>query len=428
MTTAISGLSAQSSSFSNIGDNLANTQTIGFKGVGTTFDDYLSDSTAEHNDSGAVVARPDYANSVQGSISQTNNPLDLAISGQGFLSVSRKTGDVNGVATFKPEQDYTREGDFKLDRDGFLVNASGYYLNGWVADTTGQLDMTKVQPLQVGQTGYSPVATSSATLAANLPATPSSTNPIVTPVSVYDSLGTAHDLQLTWTQSTTAANTWTLSVAQSASSPPLGTVTVAFGAAGDPAAPEGTIGSITGATGALTGSTFSTGGKATVGITANFGLGAQPITLGLGTFGGTDGLTQFAGTNYNLISLAQNGVKPGSFSSVSMKGSGDVVVNYDNGQSRVVARVPVVTFANADALQRQDGQAFTETKESGTARTMQAGNNGAGELVTSSVEGSNVDIASEFTKLIVAQRAYSANTKMVTTADELLQQTIDMKR
>ena len=113
---------------------------------------------------------------------------------------------------------------------------------------------------------------------------------------------------------------------------------------------------------------------------------------------------------------------------MSMKSTGDVVVNYDNGQSRVVARVPVVTFPNADALERQDGQAFTETTESGAARTMPAGANGAGGLVTNSVEASNVDIANEFTKLIVAQRAYSANTKMVTTADELLQQTIDMKR
>jgi len=428
MTTAISGLSAQSTAFSNIGDNLANTQTVGFKRIGTTFDNFLSSSSSTANNSGSVMARPDYANTVQGTISQTDNPLDLAITGQGFFTVSQKSGDVNGAATFKSEPQYTREGDFKLNRDGYLVNSSGHYLNGWVADSTGQLDQTKMQPLQVGQAGYSPVATSTASLVANLPATPSSTTPTVTPLSVYDSLGTQHDLQLTWSQSTSAANTWTLSIAQSGSTTALGSVDIAFGATGNPSAPEGTIGSISNATGALTGSTFSTGGKADVGITANFGLGPQPITLGLGTFGGTDGVTQFAGKTYNLTNISQNGVKPGSFSSVSMKDTGDVVVNYDNGQSRVVARVPLTTFPNADALQRQDGQAFTETKESGSGRTMQAGANGAGGLVTSSVEGSNVDIAGEFTKLIVAQRAYSANTKMVTTADELLQQTIDMKR
>ena len=111
-----------------------------------------------------------------------------------------------------------------------------------------------------------------------------------------------------------------------------------------------------------------------------------------------------------------------------MKPNGDVVVNYDNGQSRVLARVPVVTFANPDALQREDGQAFSATRDSGPGQVVQSGSNGAGSLVASAVEGSNVDIAREFTKLIVAQRAYSANTKLVTTADELLQQTLDMKR
>jgi flagellar hook protein FlgE len=104
------------------------------------------------------------------------------------------------------------------------------------------------------------------------------------------------------------------------------------------------------------------------------------------------------------------------------------VVNYDNGQSRVIAQVPLITFNNPDQLQRQDGQSFTATVDSGTPLAEQASTNGAGNLVVESVEGSNVDIATEFSKLIVAQRAYTANTKMVTTADDLLQQTIDMKR
>ena len=163
-------------------------------------------------------------------------------------------------------------------------------------------------------------------------------------------------------------------------------------------------------------------------MSANFALGSQPIKLDLGAFGGTDGVTQFAGTKYNLVSTSQNGVKPGSFSSVSLQQNGDVVVNYDNGSSRTLAQIPVVTFSSPDSLLRQDGQAFLATNASGTPRINQSGGNGAGSLVTSSLEASNVDIAGEFTKLIVAQRAYSANTKMVTTADDMLQQTIDMKR
>ena len=427
MTTAISGLSAQSNAFSNVGDNLANSQTVGYKMVGTTFSDYISVSNLDTNQSGAVVARPDYNNSVQGGISQSSNPLNSAISGQGFFAVSKPDGEANGQITFNPAQLFTRAGDFKLDSKGYLVNSTGHYLNGWLQASNGILDQTKVVPLQVGQSGYSPVKTSVATIAANLPATPSSTLPVTTELPVYDAVGTSHNLELSWSPSATP-NVWALSISQQGSATPLGSVNVAFGAAGSASAPEGTIGSVTTTSGAVTGSTFTTGQQATVGLTANFGLGAQPITLDLGTFGGTDGVTQFAGSSYNLVSLLQNGVKPGSFSGVSMQKNGDVVVNYDNGSSRTVARIPIVTFPAADSLQRQDGQAFQSTKASGNPRINQVGSNGAGTLVTSSTEASNVDIASEFTKLIVAQRAYSANTKMVTTSDQLLQETIDMKR
>ena len=134
----------------------------------------------------------------------------------------------------------------------------------------------------------------------------------MTSVPVYDALGTSHDVTLTWSKSTTAPNTWSLSIAQAGSTTSLGSVDVAFGSDGNPAAPQGTIGSVTATSGSVTGSTFSTGGKATVGLTADFGQGPQSISLGLGTWGGTDGVTQFARTDYNLINVSQNGVKPGA--------------------------------------------------------------------------------------------------------------------
>lgn len=429
MTTAISGLSAQSTAFSNVGDNLANSQTVGYKMVGTTFSDYISVSNLDNNQSGAVVARPDYNNSVQGGIAQSANPLNLAISGQGFFPVSLPNGSSNGQLSFSSQQLYTRAGDFKLSSTGYLVNSTGHYLNGWPEQADGTLNLTKVVPLQVGQSGYAPVPTSVATIAANLPAgTPPSAPSVTTEMPVFDAVGQSHNLELTWTASSTP-NTWQLSIAQQNPPRSLGTVNVAFGSAGSSSAPEGTIGSVTPGTGTATGSpTFAAGKHATVGLSADLGFGPQPITLDLGTFGGTDGVTQFAGSAYNLVGLSQNGVKPGSFSSVSMQKNGDVLVNYDNGSSRTLARIPLVTFSAPDSLQRQDGQAFLATGSSGNPRVNQAGSNGAGNLVTSSTESSNVDIASEFTKLIVAQRAYSANTKMVTTADELLQETINIKR
>ena len=427
MNTAISGLTAQSAAFGNIGDNVANSQTVGFKRVDTSFQDYLTTSTAANNQSGAVVARPDYANTVQGTVTQTDQALDLAIAGQGFFSVSQQIGELKGVPVFKAQQQYTRAGDFQLNKDGFLVNSAGRFLNGYIADAAGKLDQTTVVPVQVGQSGYNPVATSEVKVAANLPSTPDAAAPVTSQVQVYDSLGQTHPLQLAWTPAA-VANTWTVAITQAGAAAPLGTATISFGAAGDPGAPAGTVGGVAAASGAVTGSTFSVGNPATLGVTADFGSGPQAITLNLGTFGQANGLTQFAGTAYSLRSLTQNGVAPGSFSGVETRANGDVVVNFDNGQSRTVARVPLTTFANPDALQRQDGQAFTVTRDSGTPQTLTVGNNGAGTLVVSAVESSNVDIAKEFTKLIVAQRAYSANTKMVTTADELLQQTLDMKR
>lgn len=427
LTTAISGLSAQSAAFGNIGDNVANSQTVGYKRVDTNFEDYLTTSSPVANQSGSVVARPDYVNTVQGTVTQTDSPLNLAITGQGFFSVTRQVGETNGVPLFTPNPEFTRAGNFALNKGGYLVNSDGEYLNGWLADSAGTLDQTKTQPIQIGQSGFSPQPTKNATLAANLPATPDG-SPITTQIPATDALGKSQTLNLSWTQVAGAANTWGVSVTQGGSATVLGTAQVTFGPGGAPGAPQGTLSSVGAATGALTGSAFSVGGAATLGIAADFGSGAQPITLNLGHFGQSDGLTQYAGTTFSLRALTQDGVPPGGYSGVTTQANGNVVVNYDNGQSRVVARVPLVTFANANALQRQDGQAFTATQGSGAAQTMQAGTNGAGQLIVSSVESSNVDIAAEFTKLIVAQRAYTANTKMVTTGDELLQATIDMKR
>ena len=429
MSTAISGLNAQSAAFSNIGDNVANSQTIGFKRVDTSFTNYLTTSNAAAHESGSVVARPQYVNNVQGTVTQTDNPLGLAIAGQGFFTVSRKVGDVGSVPVFSPEPEYTRAGDFKLDREGYVVNGFGQFLNGWSVDDATGVNRTSMTPIQVNQGAYNPVPSTEIVLSANLPATPTPNTPIVSQVQIYDSLGTLQTLQLSWTPATTGPDDWTVTLdAPNANPANIGSAQVQFGNASGTAAPDGLVGKVTPLGGQVTGSTYAPGQDATLGLTVDFGRGPQVISMSLGAFGQPNGLTQFAGKNYTLRSITQNGVPPGSFSGLSTKNNGDIVVNYDNGQSRTIARVPVTTFAAPNELQRQDGQSFTSTREAGTPRAEDPGGNGAGQLVTGSIESSNVDIAKEFTKLIVAQRAYSANTRMVTTADDLLQQTIDMKR
>lgn len=567
INTAVSGLTAQSTSFGNISEDVANSQTVGFKRVDTSFTDFLTTSTATSNVPGAVVAAPVYVNNVQGTVTQTDNPLGMAIAGQGFFAVSQPTGEVNGVTTYNPQQFYTRAGDFTMNSTGYLVNSAGQYLNGWTVNpSTGVANQNALVPIQVNQSTYNPVPTQNVTLSANLPATPAAgtatnASPLSSQITVYDSLGTAHNVILNWVQN--SQNNWTVQVQVPDAQSTLGNgttpnytfageATVQFGNVSSTLPPSGTIASIkpvpapTATQGALPapssgvasddfgvgtsdgnggftyteikddGSGSSTGltttnwdipaqyitttsttdatpggpvsdtttqptvnadgtitfaetyddgttttvrtitippngggtlaapvnnavtdpeqyiagattqAAAALNFTTNFGSGNQTINLNLGTFGGTTGVTQFAGSTYSLLGLTQDGVPPGSFSGVTTQANGNVIVNYNNGQTRTIAQIPLVTFNAPDALQSQNGQSFTATPSSGSPLAEAASSNGAGNLVVGSVEGSNVDIATEFTNLIVSQQAYSSNAKVVTTANQMLQATLQM--
>ncbi len=434
MNSAISGLTSQSDAFGNISDNVANSQTVGFKRVDTSFVDYLTTSTPIQNEPGAVVAQPDYVNDVQGAITQTGIPLNLAIAGQGFFAVSQQTGQVAGRPTFSPQQFYTRAGDFSLNSQGYMINSAGQYLNGWPADpVTHVVDQNALAPIQITQTALNPVPTANVDLSANLPATPAAgtatlASPIASDITVYDALGTAHSVSLAWSQN--AANDWTVTVtAPDAATPAVGTADVQFGpqTSGNPVT-AGTIGQIGQCTAGVTSVGYAANATASMSLTMDFGSGAQIVSVNLGTYGGSSGVTQYAGTTYDLQGISQDGVPPGNYAGVTTQDNGNVVVNYNNGQSRTIAQVPLVTFNAPDLLQGQNGQSFTATTASGTPLADVANTNGAGSLVVNSVEGSNVDIATEFSQLIVAQQAYSANAKVVTTANDLLEATINMKQ
>jgi flagellar hook protein FlgE len=421
MSTAISGLNAQSAAFTNISDNTANSQTVGYKGVDTSFADYLSTSNAAVNQSGSVVTRPEYQNDVQGTIQQSSDPLAMAIDGQGFFAVSEQSGSTqNGSPTFGNQQYFTRTGDFQLDQNGYLKNSAGEYLNGWLVNpATGLLNTSTQVPIQVTQTQFQPVATSNVSLLANVPATPGANSDLSSTVQVYDATGSAHQLNTTWAQ--TGTNAWTLTLSSPDNQP-----TTTIGSAAVTFNPNGTIASLSGATGGVAVAGSAT--DAALAFTPTFNGNTQNVTLNLGTFNTASGVTQFAGTDYDLQSITQDGSAPGAFTGISTTDTGVVDANYNNGRSVQIAHVPVVTFENPDALQRQNGQAFTATSSSGVAITQSQNQNGAGTLVTGSVESSNVDIATELSKLIVAQQAYGANAKVIATANQLLQTTIDIKQ
>ncbi len=171
------------------------------------------------------------------------------------------------------------------------------------------------------------------------------------------------------------------------------------------------------------------GDPANVRFTVDFGAGPQEISLNLGAFQRAQGVTQFAGETVNVSAVQQNGSPRGQFKNVEINDNGDVLVNFDNGRSRVVAKVPLTLFNNPNALQRENGGVFSQTANSGEPNgPFLPTQNGTGQLVPNSLEQSNVDIADEFTKLIVTQRTYTANSRIVTTSDEMLQEALNLKR
>ena len=343
LNTAVSGLTAEAAAFSNISNNVANSQTVGYKEAQTSFLDYLDPQATSDSQSGSVTAKTEYMNDVQGTIVSSTDSTALAISGQGFFSVSVANGTTASGPTFSPEQYYTRAGDFSLNTDGYLVNSAGDYLNGWTVDTAGTVNQNALNPIQVSETVYNPVATANITLSANLPpgGNPDASDstiqdPITSTVDVYDSQGTEQPLTLSFTSAGADSNEWTLNVYEGSSTTSIGTATVDFDASGD-------LSSVT-----QNGTTQSTSGDAatvTLATTFSTTTGTQNITLNLGDIGTTKGLTQYSGSSYSLRSITQDGCAPGSFSSVSMTTTGNVVVNYNNGESRTIAQVPVITFS-----------------------------------------------------------------------------------
>ena len=420
LDTAVSGLGAQSDAITNISDNVANSQTVGYKRVGTNFADYLTVSTPTLNGPDSVVARPAYRNDVQGTITQSSNPLAMAIDGAGFFAVTQATGTTNsGTPTFSTQTSYTRAGDFSMNKDGYLVNSAGNFLEAYPVSPTGTVNQTALVPVQISQAQYAPIPTSGVTLAANLPqGTTTATSPMpgmASQVDIYDQTGGSHTLSLNWTPPATSGGAWTLTASvDGGAASAIGTV--AFNT-------SGTIASVT--EGGVTNATTGTAATFTLTPTFSGGASGTPILLNVGTVGQSGGVTSYAGS-YALNNISQNGVPPGAFTGVSDNASGQIIANYSNGQSVTIAQVPLVTFHDPNALQAQNGQTYAATSSAGPAMIDSPNNNGAGSLVTGSVENSNVDIASEFTKLIVAQQAYGANAKTVTTVQTMMQTALNM--
>lgn len=440
LTVAVGGLAAQSAAIGNISDNLANSTTTGYKRVETKFEALVTQSSAVANDPGGVRATPYYSNSVQGNLVSNANATSLAISGSGYFPVREAVVGADGTTTFGGTTYFTRAGDFTLNDEGYLVNGSGYYLTGYTVDEYSVVDTSSCTPIQLSELLDNPVATSTVKYAANLPSSKTIGSSFApSTVEIYDALGGPHDLSFTWTKTDT--NTWELeltvpdAVSDGAVPPTYSDYTAAiefvFNDGSTPGAPAGTIASIAADTAVPPGWTVlaSATGEAQLSLSLDYeGAGTETLTLDFGSYNKSKGVTQFDDNTITVSTLDQNGIPRGSFQSLSIDDNGFVSLNYDNGRSRIIAQIPVVQFFAEGQLQRITGGAFAQTLTSGSARYSLAGTNGAGTISSYALESSNVDIAEEFTKMIQAQQVYSANAKTITTANNMMQEAINIIR
>lgn len=421
MDNGVSGLLTEQGAIGVAGDNIANSNTTGFKRERSVFEDVLIRSSAGRGQGAGVEQGPLQQTFTQGSLEQTGISTDLGISGDGFFAV---TGSVNGVTgTF-----YSRAGEFRLNPSGNLVDPTGMKLLGYAAQSDG-LMAASVAPLVVPTSSIPAKVTDSMQLAANLDAsaavpgnpfsanTPTQTANFSTSIQVFDTLGGAHSVDVYFAKSGTGQ--WEYHV-------------LANGNETTPASPGNNveIGS-----GSLT---FTTRGEldsvaTTQAIQVTFGAAdPQTISINLGsplsTNGtGLDGVTQFASPS-NVSSESQNGYTAGSMSGVTVDSSGLVAGLYTNGLRLPVGQVAMAKFRSENGLARAGSGLWVATPESGQAALGTANSGGRGAISSGTLESSNVSLAQEFTDIITHQRSFSANSKVIAAADDMLTQLMQLHK
>lgn len=436
MFSGVSGLSAQSTAMGIISDNISNSSTIGYKDTSAIFSTLVTESATDTSYSpGGVNVHPSMAVDQQGLITASSVGTHMAIAGGGFFVVNTQSDPTASGGDYL----YTRAGTFEPDENGLLRNAQGYYLQGWQIDSNGniptnQSDLAALEPVDISGLTGNAEGTSSIELNVNLSksqttfgagyvggdmAAGTTTPHFVRSFQVYDSVGDAHGITFNFLKTGTGAtpNEWTVEITADTDADGnedvLSTSLVAFNT-------DGTLDLSSGIT-TLT-SAISVPWAAALGIDT-----PQAINLDFGSDDQSDGFTQFAGIS-ELVSAEVNGALFGAFKEVAIDPEGNVVANFDNGTSRFIYKIPVATFANPNELSNEDGNAFAVTPESGTFTLREATFGGAGTILESTTESSTVDIAEEFTDMIIVQRTYSAASKIITTADEMLEELIRIKR
>ncbi len=398
--SGVSGLKNHQTRMDVIGNNIANVNTVAFKAGRVNFEDILSQTVegARSPQTGGMggvnpkqVGLGMGISSIDtlftpGSLQSTDNPTDFAVQGEGFFIVS------DGSQVY-----YTRDGAFKTSADGALVNSNGFRLQGWMADTDGNIDSTQALQNIIIPVGaqMKPKATTQIAFEGNLDANAAAGSEWITSVQVYDSLGNPHNLTITFTK--TAENKW-------------GWTTDLDGTSGD----SGTI-------------EFDTDGTVLSGGTGTAAFTLMPVAQDINLSIDFSQLTQFGGNPTAYINF-QDGYEAGSLDMVSTDSGGVLTGIFTNGQSKALAQIALATFSNPGGLLKEGGNLYQISNNSGLPNIGTADSGGRGSIAVGKLEMSNVDLAQEFTNMIVTQRGFQANSRVITTSDEMLQDLINIKR
>ncbi len=414
--SSLSGLSTNANALNVIGNNLSNINTVGFKGSSTTFRDIFSTSltgtATQGNGNPIQFGLGVQVNSVsqdfsQSSFQSTGNALDMAIQGNGFFTLQTVDG----------RQVFSRAGNFTRNNDGYLVASDGSNVMGWNRDpVTGVVNTSAtLAPIRIDAgTTASAFATQNIRLGINLNSAGAIGDTLTTPVQAYDSQGNPQNIIVTYTK--TGSNTWDYAASVSA---------------------PATIGA--GATGTLV---FSTSGNLLTingnpptaannpmfsGINWGNGTTVQNVTWDVVNPDNSPNVTQFSGSS-STTSTFQDGYGAGTLRDLSVDQNGVISGTFTNGQVISLAQVALSTFNNVNGLVQTGNNHWGQTLSSGSPTIGLANQGGRGGVLGSNLELSNVDMAGEFTKLILSQRGYQANSRLVTTTDQLLQETLNLKQ
>jgi len=418
MFAAISGLRNHQTMMDVVGNNIANINTTGFKGSNTVFSEVLSQTirgagAASSSGGGSNPTQIGLGSRVsaitssfsQGALQRTNRSTDFAIQGDGFFAI-----DQGG------DRLYTRAGSFSVDALGRLVTQDGGLVQGWASQGGTVATTGPVGPIVVPVGDLiPPVRTANVRVGGNLPSDAAVGTVVVSAADVFDGQGSARNLRFEFTK--TGVDQW-------------GVVARFVDSAGvlqptPPAAGQALGG------GALT---FDSAGRLTSGaavtVPAGFlpGFATQAISLDLGSATEPNSLSQF-GKLTSVAVLDQDGQGAGSLQGFSVSQDGLLVGSYTNGRSRPIGQIALTTFANPEGMEKAGGSTnYRATVNSGLPQVGVAGSGGRGFIAGGALEMSNVDLAQEFTNLIVAQRGFQANSRVVTTSDEMLQEVVNLKR